>query len=124
VRQFADLDLGVLWRMMVQMRHHSAADIMPGITVPVLVLAGQRDTFTPMSVQRKMQDLLPDSELVVFENGGHLLPVEEADGVAAALIDWLERRVDPQRQRGTSRPRRSPRARVGASPGRGRPTSS
>ena len=124
VRQFADLDLGVLWRMMVQMRRHSAADIMPGITVPVLVLAGQRDTFTPMSVQRKMESLLPDAELVVFEQGGHLLPVEEAEGVAAALIEWLARRVDPQQQRSTSRPRRSRPARAGASPGRGRPTSS
>ena len=115
VRQFADLDLGVLWRMMVQMRRHSAADIMPSITAPVLVLAGRRDTFTPMSVQQKMQSLLPDSELVVFENGGHLLPVEEADGVAAALIDWLDRRVDPQQQRAaTSRPRRSRPARAGA----------
>lgn len=95
VRQFADLDLGVLWRMMCQMRRHSAADLLPGITVPVLVLAGRRDTFTPMSVQRRMEELLPDVELVVFDQGGHLLPVEEATGVAEALIGWLDRRVDP-----------------------------
>ena len=124
VRQFADLDLGVLWRMMVQMRRHSAAEILPTITAPVLVLAGRRDTFTPMSVQRKMEDLLPDAEVVVFENGGHLLPVEEAEGVAAALIDWLARRVDPAPRPATSRPRRSRPAPAGASPGRGRPTSS
>jgi pimeloyl-ACP methyl ester carboxylesterase len=93
VRQFADLDLGVLWRMMVQLRRHSAAPLLPTIEAPVLVLAGQRDTFTPMSVQRRMEALLPDVELVVFERGGHLLPVEEADGVAAALVDWLRRRV-------------------------------
>jgi len=93
VQQFADLDLGVLWRMMVQMRRHSAADVLPTVQVPVLILAGRRDTFTPMSVQRRMEDLLPDSELVVFEGGGHLLPVEEAEGVAAALVDWLQRRV-------------------------------
>jgi pimeloyl-ACP methyl ester carboxylesterase len=118
VRQFADLDLGVLWRMMVQMRHHSAADIMPGITVPVLVLAGQRDTFTPMSVQRKMESLLPDVELVVFENGGHLLPVEEADGVAAALLDWLDRRVDRVSTSGRGRPRTSAARAGSASPSR------
>jgi pimeloyl-ACP methyl ester carboxylesterase len=93
VRQFADLDLGVLWRMMVQMRNHSAADVLPGVEVPVLILAGRRDTFTPMSVQERMASSLPDAELVVFEQGGHLLPVEEAEGVAAALVDWLARRV-------------------------------
>ncbi len=93
VRQFADLDLGVLWRMMVQMRHHSAADVLPDVQVPVLILAGRRDTFTPMSVQDRMASLLPDAELVVFEQGGHLLPVEEASGVAEALVDWLRRRI-------------------------------
>lgn len=93
VRQFADLDLGVLWRMMVQMRRHSAADVLPDVNVPVLVLAGRRDTFTPMSVQERMATLLPDAELVVFEDGGHLLPVEEAEGVSDALVDWLDRRV-------------------------------
>ena len=93
VQRFADLDLRVLWRMMVQMRRHSAADVLPEVEVPVLILAGERDTFTPMSVQRRMAELLPDNELVVFPNGGHLLPVEEADGVAAAVIDWLERRI-------------------------------
>jgi pimeloyl-ACP methyl ester carboxylesterase len=92
VRQFADLDLGVLWRMMVQMRRHSAADVLPDVQVPVLILAGRRDTFTPMSVQERMASLLPDAELVVFENGGHLLPVEEAEGIATALLDWLARR--------------------------------
>lgn len=93
VRQFADLDLGVLWQMMCQMRRHSAADLLPSITVPVLVLAGRRDTFTPMSVQRRMEELLPDVELVVFERGGHLLPVEEVSGIAEALLGWVDRRV-------------------------------
>ena len=121
VRQFADLDLGVLWRMMVQMRRHSAAEILPTITVPVLVLAGRRDTFTPMSVQRKMESLLPDAEVVVFENGGHLLPVEEAEGVAAALVDWLDRRVDAPSTSGRGRPRRSAARDGQASPSRPRP---
>jgi pimeloyl-ACP methyl ester carboxylesterase len=93
IRQIGEVDFSVMWRMMSQMRSHSAADVLPTIEVPVLILGGAKDHFTPPSVQHRMAALIPDSELVLFPEGGHLLPVEEADGIAAALADWLDRRV-------------------------------
>ena len=93
IRQIGEVDFSVMWRMMAEMRRHSAADVLPTITVPVLVLGGERDHFTPPTVQHRMHALIPGSELVMFPDGGHLLPVEEADGIAAAMADWLERRV-------------------------------
>jgi pimeloyl-ACP methyl ester carboxylesterase len=78
--------------MMSEMRHHSAADLLPAMDVPVLILAGERDHFTPPSVQHRMHELIPDSELVFFPEGGHLLPVEAAAGISDALADWLGRR--------------------------------
>ena len=92
IRQIGEVDFSVMWRMMSQMRDHSAADVLPTIKVPVLILGGERDHFTPPKVQDRMHELIPDSELVMFPEGGHLLPVEEADGIAAALTDWLDRR--------------------------------
>lgn len=92
VRMFSEVDFGIMWRMMSGMRHHSAADVLPTIEVPVLILGGVRDHFTPPSVQHRMHDLIPDSELVLFPEGGHLLPVEEADGITEALVEWLTRR--------------------------------
>lgn len=94
VRQISEVDFSVMWRMMSEMRGHSAADVLPTIEVPVLVLGGQRDHFTPPSVQHRMADLIPGSELVLYEHGGHLLPVEEAEAIARDLTDWLRRRVD------------------------------
>ena len=91
VRMFSEVDFGIMWRMMSGMRHHSAADVLPTIHVPVLILGGVRDHFTPPSVQHRMHDLIPHSELVMFPNGGHLLPVEEAAGITKALIEWLDR---------------------------------
>jgi pimeloyl-ACP methyl ester carboxylesterase len=38
-----------------------------------------------------MHDLIPNSELVLFPEGGHLLPVEEAVGITEALTEWLDR---------------------------------
>jgi pimeloyl-ACP methyl ester carboxylesterase len=91
VRMISEVDFGIMWRMMSGMRHHSAADILPSIDVPVLILAGGRDHFTPPSVQHRMHDLIPGSEMVMFPEGGHLLPVEEAAGIARELVSWLER---------------------------------
>lgn len=92
VRMFSEVDFGIMWRMMSGMRHHSAADILPTIEVPVLILGGERDHFTPPSVQHRMHDLIPGSELIFFPDGGHLLPVEETEGIAAAMVDWLDRK--------------------------------
>jgi pimeloyl-ACP methyl ester carboxylesterase len=75
------------------MRHHSAADVLPTIAVPVLILGGERDHFTPPSVQHRMHALIPGSDLILYPNGGHLLPVEEADAIARDLVDWLARKV-------------------------------
>jgi pimeloyl-ACP methyl ester carboxylesterase len=88
---FSEVDFGIMWRMMSGMRHHSAADVLPTIEVPVLILGGLRDHFTPPSVQHRMHDLIPTSEMVLFPNGGHLLPVEEAAGITEALVAWLDR---------------------------------
>ena len=86
--------MSVLWRIMSEMRNHSAAEVLPTVHVPVLILAGRKDLFTPQSVQERMHSLLPDSELVWFEEGGHLLPVEEASGIVSTVNDFLARRID------------------------------
>jgi pimeloyl-ACP methyl ester carboxylesterase len=93
VSQIADVNFSVLWRMMSALRLHSTADLLPSTDVPVLVLAGRRDLFTPPSVQQRMADLIPDAEIVWFEDSGHMLPVEEPEGITNALLDFLERRA-------------------------------
>jgi pimeloyl-ACP methyl ester carboxylesterase len=95
IRQISEVDFSIMWRMMSEMRGHSAADVLPTIEIPVLILGGDRDHFTPPAVQHRMHELIPGSELVLYPDGGHLLPVEQAPAIACDLIDWLARRVDP-----------------------------
>ena len=52
-----------------------------------------KDRFAPPSVQRRMQELIPDSEIRWFDEGGHMLPVEESDAIAAAMVEFVDRRV-------------------------------
>ncbi|MBV8960527.1 MAG: hypothetical protein JO087_17295 [Actinobacteria bacterium] len=41
-----------------------------------------------------MADLIPGNEIVWFEESGHMLPIEEPEGIVAAMSDFFARRVD------------------------------
>ncbi|MCU1463203.1 MAG: Alpha/beta hydrolase fold precursor [Acidimicrobiales bacterium] len=99
-----EVNFSVLWRMMSGLRGHATADFLPSITAPALVLAGRRDVFTPPSVQETMAELIPGAEIVWFDEGGHLLPIEEPEGVADAMVDFLARRVDREAEATASTP--------------------
>lgn len=72
---------------------HNAHDILPEITAPTLILAGQHDSFTPMALSEKMHKLIPDSELHVVRAGTHTAPIERPAEVTEAIADFLRRRV-------------------------------
>lgn len=44
---------------------------MPSISAPTLLIWGSADTATPVSDAKKMERLIPDAGLVVFEGAGH-----------------------------------------------------
>jgi pimeloyl-ACP methyl ester carboxylesterase len=96
IAQICTIDFAVLWRMMCSLREHRTAELLPRVTAPTLVFAGMRDTFAPPEVQRRMHELIPDSEIMWFDEGGHMLPVEESSAIAGAMVEFLERRVGGQ----------------------------
>ncbi|MFD3520959.1 alpha/beta fold hydrolase [Streptomyces sp. NPDC058653] len=71
---------------------HDESDALPVfMEVPVLVLAGDRDLITPSSHSEAMADLLPDSELVIVPDAGHLVMLEHPEVVTDRLADLLVR---------------------------------
>ena len=80
--------------MMGEQRKHVTADFLPTIKAPALIVAGRKDLFTPPTVQQRMADLIPGSEIVWFGEGGHMLPIEEPEGIVDAMRDFMDRRVD------------------------------
>lgn len=60
-------------------------------TVPVLVVCGDVDVLTPLAHSEEICAALPDAELVVVENGGHVVLLEHADQVNAAIEAFLRR---------------------------------
>ncbi|MGW3336508.1 alpha/beta fold hydrolase [Streptomyces sp. NPDC001009] len=59
--------------------------------LPVLVLAGVRDLVTPSEHSEAIADLLPDSELVLVPDAGHLVMLEHPEVVTDRLADLLTR---------------------------------
>lgn len=59
--------------------------------MPALVLCGAHDALTPVKRHEAMAELLPDAELVVLEDAGHVPMFEAPEAVNRALTDWLAR---------------------------------
>lgn len=64
---------------------------LPAVDVPTLVLAARDDALCPVSRHEELHALIPDSELRVVQNSGHLSPLEAPGQVAEALSEWLAR---------------------------------
>lgn len=62
---------------------------LPGITAPTLITVGRHDWITPVSASEKIHALIPNSELVIFENSGHSPQTEEAPLFQKTVRDFL-----------------------------------
>ncbi len=51
-------------------------DLMSRLTVPVLVIAGNEDSLIPAADAESMSKAIPNSQLKVMEQAGHLVPLE------------------------------------------------
>ncbi|WP_063736857.1 alpha/beta fold hydrolase [Streptomyces sp. RTd22] len=69
---------------------HDKAEALPYFDgVPVLVLAGDKDLITPMEHSEAIAELLPGAELVIVEDGGHLVILEHPEVVNGHLAELL-----------------------------------
>lgn len=58
---------------------------------PVLVIVGEKDVITPVAHSEEILRHLPHAEFVKVPDGGHVVMLEYADEVNAALLDFLDR---------------------------------
>ncbi|QNP64792.1 alpha/beta fold hydrolase [Streptomyces genisteinicus] len=71
--------------------HDKSAALPVFAGLPVLVLAGDKDLVTPTSHSEAIADLLPEAELVIVPDGGHLVMLEHPEAVTDRLADLLVR---------------------------------
>jgi pimeloyl-ACP methyl ester carboxylesterase len=63
-------------------------DALPRLTIPTIVLAGEKDRLTPPGHARRIAEMLPALErLTVLDDTGHMAPLERPDAVNDALLE-------------------------------------
>ena len=66
-------------------------DRLPSVTVPTLVLAGENDKMTPLSLNEELAGGIVDSELAVIPGAGHMVQLEQPELTAELIDQWLTR---------------------------------
>ena len=82
-------------------------DQYPTITVPTLLLWGRHDRIVPLAIGERLANALPDAQLVVVEDAGHL-PQEETPArvleILEGFLDGLGRDTDRRPNRAIASP--------------------
>jgi pimeloyl-ACP methyl ester carboxylesterase len=92
-RGFPDLDVQFLaaarslMRVLVRRKSYLAA--MRSITVPVLLLHGEKDRLVPIGASRAVAAAIPSWRFTVAPDTGHVPQLEAPEWTAGQILDWL-----------------------------------
>lgn len=73
--------------------------VLPGITVPTLVVVGAGDALAPPEAARATAAAIPGAKLLIIPDAGHLTTLEAPDAVTEALTTWLTASTQPPKNR-------------------------
>lgn len=68
----------------------SAADLLPNIDLPTLVVAGEHDRATPVETLREIHSAVPGAKWALIDGVGHIPPLESPPAFARVLLDFLD----------------------------------
>jgi pimeloyl-ACP methyl ester carboxylesterase len=91
----ACIDPALFVRTLASAAEHDMTGHLPNVNVPTLVIAGEKDTFTPMWLSERMQASIPGAELLMLPAGTHTGLLEHPELVALRLEKFLAERVAP-----------------------------
>ena len=83
----------VFLRMLQYAGEHDAKGFLCDMDIATLVVAAERDTFTPMELADEMAHAIPNAELEVIEEASHAAPVEQPDRIADRVEEFLSSRL-------------------------------
>ena len=85
----ADLGGDVMARQLRATREDGYGDL-PKIAAPTLVIAGRQDMLRPMDELERLAAGIPDAQFEVFEDCGHMVPLEQPDQLAESITAFLD----------------------------------
>ena len=89
LEHMVDMNPAMFFRMLRLAGEHSSHDLLAHIDVPVLVVASDRDTFTPPKLAEEMANALPKGELLML-SGTHAMPLEQREAVRKRIDEFLD----------------------------------
>jgi pimeloyl-ACP methyl ester carboxylesterase len=81
--------LGELVEGLEYLLHSDVRMKVPNLDLPTLLLHGTEDRIIPPSAAEWLHEYLPDSQLKLFETGGHALPVHHFAEVMDTIAKFL-----------------------------------
>lgn len=85
------VDFPLFLRMLRAAGDHSAEEYLAQVNVPVLIVAGEKDTFTTAPLSSFMAEQIPGAELLMVPGGTHVAPIEQPDLVGSRVRAFVER---------------------------------
>jgi len=89
----SQMELQVFFLMAGEMQRHDAGPWLERIAVPTLVVAGEHDLMTPLTLAHEMADRIADAELLVLPKGSHAGLIEHPALLNLRLEKFLRERV-------------------------------
>jgi pimeloyl-ACP methyl ester carboxylesterase len=86
---YSELNFPVYMETIKNLGSHTAEDLLPQVQVPTLIVAGDRDLFTPLATAERMRREIQGAELLVVRTGTHYLPVEFPELVNLRIEKFL-----------------------------------
>jgi pimeloyl-ACP methyl ester carboxylesterase len=67
-----------------------ARPVLSTIACPTLIACGREDEWSPPAQHEEMAAAIPGARLVVIEDSGHFLPLEQPEAFTRVLREWME----------------------------------
>lgn len=89
LERLSQLDLRSYFALARDLLSHDASALLEEVRVPTLVVAGDRDLFTPLARSRELAAAISSAELLILRDGSHAAMVEQPELFALAVEKFL-----------------------------------
>ncbi|HPO99054.1 MAG TPA: alpha/beta fold hydrolase [bacterium] len=83
--------IGIIHALQALAARPDSTSTLAGINVPTLILVGSEDILTPPSLARSMQSAIPNAQLEILPDAGHLSPFENPQAANQAIRKFLKK---------------------------------
>ncbi len=93
LKHMTHVDFPMFLKMLRAAGNHTAEEYMAKIDIPVLIIAGEKDTFTPPALSEHMAETIPKAELLMVKGGSHVAAIEQPELVNERVTAFIRDRI-------------------------------